>query len=156
MILNNDKDSVGSMSLTFSKCHVWNTAIVSCELLTSFAGTYDIQHCDVTSDHTSILVECTFAINSTAPGFVLLQDEQSQYVINRILRRLGGDLSGFVNISGLPAGEYNVTVFDQEEDYMKNNPAFQHAEYLTIHARIDHQSSSSVLFPTNTAPGLYT
>ena len=39
-------------------------------------GSYEIQDCDVSSDqHTSsILVECTFAINSTAPGIVVIQD----------------------------------------------------------------------------------
>ena len=51
-------------------------------------GTFAVQDCDLSSDqHTSsILVECTFAINSTAPGIVVIQDDQSQYTINKTLR----------------------------------------------------------------------
>ena len=116
-----------------------------------FTGTYDIQHCDVHTDSITVFVECTFAINSTAPGFVLLQDEQGHYSINRTMQRLGGDLSGFVNITGLPAGEYNVTVFDQERDYFENNPAFELAEHIRIES---HFSSSIVPLPTNTMSGL--
>ena len=83
------------------------------------SGTFDVQHCDVHTDHTSyILVECTFAINSTAPGFVLIQDEHSQYTINTTLQRHEGDVSkGSVNITDLPTGEYRVTVYDEMEDY---------------------------------------
>ena len=64
-------------------------------------------------------MECTFAINSTAPGFVLIQDEHSQYTINTTLQRHEGDVSkGSVNITDLPTGEYRVTVYDEMEDYM--------------------------------------
>ena len=49
---------------------------------------HNVQDCDVSTDHTSILVECTFAINSTAPGIVVIQDDQSQYTINKTLQRL--------------------------------------------------------------------
>ena len=71
-------------------------------------------------------MECTFAINSTAPGFVLIQDEHSQYTINTTLQRHEGDVSkGSVNITDLPTGEYNVTVYDEMEDYFhKTSPAF--------------------------------
>ena len=76
-------------------------------------------------------MECTFAINSTAPGFVLIQDEHSQYTINTTLQRHEGDVSkGSVNITDLPAGEYNVTVYDEIEDYLHKilsayvNPTF--------------------------------
>ena len=85
-------------------------------------GTFAVQHCDVHTDHTSyILVECTFAINSTAPGFVLIQDERSQYTINTTLQQHEGDVSkGSVNITDLPTGEYRVTVYDEMEDYVDN------------------------------------
>ena len=77
------------------------------------AGSYNVQDCDVSTDHTSILVECTFAINSTAPGIVVIQDDQSQYTINKTLQRLQQDSDkGSVNITGLPAGEYSVRVYD--------------------------------------------
>ena len=102
---------------------------------TCYAGTFDVQHCDVHTDHTSyILVECTFAINSTAPGFVLIQDEHSQYTINTTLQRHEGDVSkGSVNITDLPAGEYRVTVYDQLEDYVNNTkPAYRHHGLVQI------------------------
>ena len=58
-------------------------------------------------------MECTFAINSTAPGIVVIQDDQSQYTINKTLQRLQQDSDkGSVNITGLPAGEYSVRVYD--------------------------------------------
>ena len=83
-----------------------------------------------------MLVECTFAINSTAPGFVLIQDEHSQYTINTTLQRHEGDVSkGSVNITDLPAGEYKcrVTVYDQLEDYLNNTkPAYRHHGLLQI------------------------
>ena len=86
------------------------------------SGTYHVQHCDVHTDHTSYIhVECTLAINSTAPGFVLIQDEQGQYTINTTLQRHEGDVSkGSVNFTDLPAGEYRVTVYDEMKDYFNN------------------------------------
>ena len=60
-------------------------------------------------------MECTFAINSTAPGIVVIQDDQSQYTINKTLQRLVQDSDkGSVNITGLPAGEYSVRVYEDE------------------------------------------
>ena len=96
------------------------------------AGSYNVQDCDVPTDHTSILVECTFAINSTAPGIVVIQDDQSQYTINKTLQRLQQDSDkGSVNITGLPAGKYNLSVYD--DNIMKNNsPAYQHYPLLHI------------------------
>ena len=79
-------------------------------------------------------MECTFAINSTAPGFVLIQDEHSQYTINTTLQRHEGDVSkGSVNITDLPTGEYRVTVYDEmEESSMEDMVAYQHPESLQI------------------------
>ena len=66
------------------------------------AGTFDVQHCDVHTDHTSyILVECTFAINST----------------------------GSVNITDLPTGEYRVTVYDQFGD---TSPAYRQHQLIQL------------------------
>ena len=97
------------------------------------AGSYNVQDCNVSTDHTSILVECTFAINSTAPGIVVIQDDQSQYTINKTLQRLQQDSDkGSVNITGLPAGEYSVRVYDNMEDYDNEDFAYEHSQLLHI------------------------
>ena len=95
-------------------------------------GTFAIQRCVVHTVYTSyILVECTFATNSTAPGFVLIQDEHSQYTINTTLQRHEGDVSkGSVNITDLPTGEYRVTVYDEMEDYVNN--IFRYSKVLHL------------------------
>ena len=94
------------------------------------AGSYNVQDCDVSTDHTSILVECTFAINSTAPGIVVIQDDQSQYTINKTLQRLQQDSDkGSVKFTGLPAGEYSVRVYDYAEE---NSPAYQRSLLLCM------------------------
>ena len=75
-------------------------------------------------------MECTFAINSTAPGFVLIQDEHSQYTINTTLQRHEGDVSkGSVNITDLPTGEYRVSVYDENEDIL---PAYVIPELIKV------------------------
>ena len=95
------------------------------------AGSYNVQDCNVSTDHTSILVECTFAINSTAPGIVVIQDDQSQYTINKTLQRLQQDSDkGSVNITGLPAGEYSVRVYDNMEDHDNEDFAYEHTQLL--------------------------
>ena len=89
-------------------------------------------------------MECTFAINSTAPGFVLIQDEHSQYTINTTLQRHEGDVSkGSVNITDLPTGEYRVTVYDEMEDL--HNLAYEHPNSLQINRFYDVQPSSTLL-----------
>ena len=99
-------------------------------------GSYNVQNCDVSSDqHTSsILVECTFAINSTAPGIVVIQDDQSQYTINKILpqRLLQDSDKGSVNITGLPAGEYSVRVYDNSPATDSTSAAYQHSQLIHI------------------------
>ena len=93
-------------------------------------------------------MECTFAINSTAPGFVLIQDEHSQYTINTTLQRHEGDVSkGSVNITDLPTGEYNVTVYDEMEDYTRSVPAAYVSSHLQIYDhKVQPSASSSALF----------
>ena len=98
-------------------------------------GSYNVQVCDVSSDqHTSsILVECTFAINSTAPGIVVIQDDQSQYTINKTLQRLLQDSDkGSVNITGLPAGEYSVRVYDNSPATDSTSAAYQHSQIMEL------------------------
>ena len=75
-------------------------------------------------------MECTFAINSTAPGIVVIQDDQSQYTINKTLQRLQQDSDkGSVNITGLPAGEYSVRVYDNNI-ISHDTAALQHSQLL--------------------------
>ena len=96
--------------------------------LLNTAGSYNVQGCDVSTDHTSILVKCTFAINSTAQGFVVVQNEQGQYTINKTLLRLDSD-EGSVNISGLSAGKYSVRVYDNMDD---DQPAYELESQLIL------------------------
>ena len=98
-------------------------------------GSYNVQDCDVSSDqHTSsILVECTFAINSTAPGIVVIQDDQSQFTISKTLQRLLQDSDkGSLNITGLPAGEYSVRVYDNSPATDSTSAAYQHYQLIHI------------------------
>ena len=115
------------------------------------AGSYNVQDCDVSTDHTSILVECTFAINSTAPGIVVIQDDQSQYTINKTLQRLQQDSDkGSVNITGLPAGEYSVRVYDNMEDKLYYSPAYQHSLLVKIVLLLPSPTPSSSAVVTGT------
>ena len=116
-------------------------------------GTYDVQHCDVHTDHTSyILVECTFAINSTAPGFVLIQDEHSQYTINTTLQRHEGDVSkGSVNITDLPTGEYRVTVYDEMKDYVNNLVPYS-ISFKSLHLDLIANLSTSFILSQGIEP----
>ena len=107
-------------------------------------GSYNVQDCDVSSDqHTSsILVECAFAINSTAPGIVVIQDDQSQYTINKTLQRLLQDSDkGSVNITGLPAGEYSVRVYDNSP--ATDSAAYQHSQLIHI-MELHHPSHTTI------------
>ena len=114
-----------------------------------FSGTYDVQHCDVHTDHTScILVECTFAIDSTAPGFVLIQDEHSQYTISTTLQRHEDDVSkGSVLILGVPAGEYNVTVYDEMPSIHKK-PAYMYVYRHKISSTLSTRFTGTIKMTT--------
>ena len=114
-------------------------------------GTFAIQDCVVSSDqHTSsILVECTFAINSTAPGIVVIQDDQSHNTINKTLQRLVQDSDkGSVNTTGLPAGEYSVRVYDNSPA-TDTSAAYQYPQLVHIIV-----SSSRVLLSTGSSGNL--
>ena len=119
-------------------------------------GSYNVQDCDVSSDqHTSsILVECTFAINSTAPGIVVIQDDQSQYTINKTLQRLLQDSDkGSVNITRLPAGEYSVRVYDNSPATDSTSAAYQHSQL--VHIMDLHQPSPTLSISTVVSGTMY-
>ena len=104
-------------------------------------------------------MECTFAINSTAPGFVLIQDEHSQYTINTTLQRHEGDVSkGSVNITDLPTGEYRVTVYDEmEESSMTDMVAYNHPESLQVNQiHNPHPTSTLSVSPVHQTGTTYT
>ena len=58
-------------------------------------------------------MECTFAINSTAPGFVLIQDAMHNRKPLQQLVHGNESHKGSANITDLSTGEYNVTVYDE-------------------------------------------
>ena len=96
-------------------------------------------------------MECTFAINSTAPGIVVIQDDQSQYTINKTLQRLQQDSDkGSVNITGLPAGEYSVRVYDNNIISPATDTAaaaYEHSQLLHIMGPPTGTSPLSSIFP---------
>ena len=94
-------------------------------------------------------MECTFAINSIAPGIVVIQDDQSQYTINKTLQRLQQDSDkGSVNITGLPAGEYSVRVYDNNIISPATGTAaaaaYEHSQLLDI-MKILRSVSSTII-----------
>ena len=126
---------VQELPLTFSELVLCYDTIINFDGDHHETGTFAVQDCDVSSDqHTSsILVECTFAINSTAPGILVTQDDQSQYTINKTLQRLLQDSDkGSVNITGLPAGEYSVRVYDNSPATDSTSAAYQHSQLVHI------------------------
>ena len=63
----------------------------------------------------------------------MIQDDQSQYTISKTLQRLQQDSDkGSVNITGLPAGEYSVRVYDNMEDYDDEDFAYKRSQLLHI------------------------
>ena len=88
-------------------------------------------------------MECTFAINSTAPGFVLIQGtfhtgKRLQLVHDKESHK------GSVNITDLPTGKYSVTVYDKMNS---NASAYTHDELLQI---TNEPTESSPSFNTST------
>ena len=62
-----------------------------------------------------------------------MQDDQSQYTINNTLQRLLQDSDkGSVNITGLPAGEYSVRVYDNSPATDSTSAAYQHSQLIHI------------------------
>ena len=72
----------------------------------------------------------------------MIQDDQSQYTINKTLQRLVQDSDkGSVNITGLPAGEYSVRVYDNSPA-TDTSAAYQHSQL--IHIMKLHNPSSTI------------
>ena len=72
-------------------------------------------------------------------------DDQSQYTINKTLERLLQDSDkGSVNITGLPAGEYSVRVYDNSPATDSTSAAYQHSQLIHI-MELPSPSSMNVL-----------
>ena len=143
LIIGIGNRNIEMMTVLFSKFSCF-----SIFFLYTCTGSYDVQQCDVHSDLASILVECTFVINSTEPGIAVIQNEQGHTVATGVLDRLSGTNKGSVNITGLPTGDYRARVFDQLEDPLNNiAPAYEHDVLITIIAA----TASS---PINTLSGM--
>ena len=129
MILNANDFEVGIMTIPFSMLIISNHYY---HLIFAYTGSFNIQSCFVSTDNTNLLVKCIFFINSTVTGLVVVENDEETF--NRTLHKLPGDSDkGSVNITGLPAGEYSVRVYDNKIDFVNNmEPAYEHFEKLHI------------------------
>ena len=87
----------------------------------------------------------------------MIQDDQSQYTINKTLQRLQqGSDKGSVNITGLPAGEYSVRVYDNNIISPATDTAaaaYDHSQSLHImrpHPSLTLSASAAVVVVTLT------
>ena len=76
----------------------------------------------------------------------MIQDDQSQYTINKTLQRLLQDSDkGSVNITGLSAEEYSVRdVYDNSPATDSTSAAYQHSQLIHIIPVFTTGSSSSL------------
>ena len=83
----------------------------------------------------------------------MIQDDQSQYTINKTLQRLQQDSDkGSVNITGLPAGEYSVRVYDNNI-ISPATAAYVNNQFLQITAFTSHNVLSTHIHSVYT-PGI--
>ena len=114
------------------------------------AGTFDVQNCNITTstDQSSIMVECRFAVNSTAlSGIVVIKDQHDQPIKEKELNIKHGNNMKSVNIIDLPTGKYSVSVYDNIED---DQPAYNHPEFLNIVAHSPTPTPSTTVVHTGT------
>ena len=130
-------------------------SLFSCDTNRTFdihAGTFDVQNCNIhvttSTDQSSIMVECRFAVNSTAlSGIVVIKDEHNQPINERELNIKHGNNMKSVNITDLPTGNYKASVYDDIED---KQPAYQHPEFLKIVAHSPTPTPSTTVVHTGT------
>ena len=111
-------------------------------------GTFDVQSCNITTspDQSSIIVECRFAINSSAlSGIAVITDELDRPIKEEELSIKHGNNMRSVNITDLPTGKYKASVYDNIEN---NQPAYQHTEFLKILAHSRTPTPSTTVAPT--------
>ena len=126
-------------------------SLFSCDTNRSFdihAGTFDVQNCNITTstDQSSIMVECRFAVNSKAlSGIVLIEDERDEEMRDVKLNVKHGNNMKSANITDLPTGNYKASVFDDMED---NQPAYQYPKFLKIVAHSPTPTPSTTVVHT--------
>ena len=146
MILDANDFKVGIMTIPFSMLISISNNYY--HLIFAYTGSFNIQSCFVSTDNTNVLVKCTFFINSTTTGFVVVENGEETF--NRTLNILPDDSDkGSVNISGLPAGEYSVRVYDSKTDFINDKePAYEHFE--TLHISSLPTAASRTISPSST------
>ena len=85
---------------------------------------------------------------------MVVNDEET---FNRTLYKLPDDSDkGSVNITGLPAGEYSVRVYDSKIDFVNDmEPAYEHFETLYIQLAFTSQLQSSEIVLSTAAHSLH-
>ena len=116
-------------------------------LIFFLTGSFNIQRCFISTDNTNLLVKCMFFINSTATGLVVVGNGEETF--NMTLLKLPDDSDkGYVNTTGLPAGEYSVRVYDSMIDFANDmEPAYEHFE--TLHISSLSTAASRTILPTS-------
>ena len=112
------------------------------------SGTFDVQNCNITTstDQSSIIVECRFAVNATVrSGIAVIKDEHDEEMRDQELNIKHGNNMKSVNITDLPTGKYKVSVYDSIED---DQPAYQHPEFLKIVAHSPTPTPSTAVVHT--------
>ena len=121
-------------------------------------GSYVVQQCEATADVANIDVQCSYAFGSTASakGIVFLQNVNSSSSTNRngTLNRPVGSLIGRFSFRCVENGEYRVSVYDEQEDYIHNNPAIVIAGLVTVSYYNNHQlENTTSILPTTSSSG---
>ena len=85
-----------------------------------------------------------FFINSTATGLAVVGNDEETF--NMTLLKLPDDSDkGSVNITGLPAGEYSVRVYDSMIDFANGmEPAYEHSETFHILSSLPTAASRTI------------
>ena len=137
MIVASDKE-VEMETVFFSKSLVH---VVWC-VYYLIIGTFMIQSCNVTTpDHTSIIVVCTFAINSNVSGLVVVENEITNETLKKPLSQTRS-----VIFTGLEPGvQYRVRAYD---DASSSTAAYEQSLFLNNIIPSPSCLKSSTIFPT--------
>ena len=146
MILDANDLEVEIMTISFSTLIAISSHYY--HLIFPYTGSFNIQSCFVSTDNTNLLVKCMLFINSTTTGLAVVENGEETF--NRTLHKLSDDSDkASVNITGLPAGEYSVRVYDSKIDFINDKePAYEHFE--TLHISSFPTAASRTISPSST------